>query len=204
MRQLTSLDCAADPAWSLALLRAAIAAGRLQIIRGMTSVREEHLRAAHAAPGLLELTVQRAGDALREQAPVLPALDRPSSLQGLGISDLPGPTVGSLLRAHRDSLERVAIPFGVPGPADPPFDDQRLADLLVRCGLARMTVLVLNRPNYTQQGHLADRCRRQMEAVRAALPALQRVMCAICDRIAFLQGRVPGGPGGPGVPGLVA
>lgn len=168
------LHFSADSEWSLALLQAAIGLGQLEVLT-LLQMREEHLRAAHAAPGLRALTVTFPDASLRQQPPELPALTRPSTLRVLRVGPLPKLTLASLLRAHRDSLSFLELGVAV---ADRPAADDALGNLLAACGLARVRMLVLLR---LRLGHSVARCRRQIEKVRRALPALQTVLCNRCD-----------------------
>ncbi|XP_034234106.1 uncharacterized protein LOC117641103 [Thrips palmi] len=175
VRRMTHVYCNHDAAWSLDVLRGA--AATLEEL-DLWYPRAEHLGVVHAMPRLRRLRLCH-DDTLAKQYPgALPALPQPSSLQWLGLNGLPRGTVESLLRAHGAALDELWLLVGTPGGAEWPKECRDLHGLLGRCGV-RAARLVLRR---YWVSHEKAACRKQLDAVRRALPATL-VQCSMCDKV---------------------
>lgn len=177
VQRLAGLLCKRQPVFVLDVLRCASPTlSELELV----FPREEHIRSAHSIPGLRRLRLFVLGDEVNSL--VLPGLSRPGSLQWLMVygMGLPWPTLVSLLKAHRTTLdvlwlwvgtaprEGEAWPVGVSG----------LDGVLEQCSL-RLSRIVLGRDWF----HCTPAaCSAQLTAVRRVLPNAI-VQCCHCDQV---------------------
>ncbi|XP_052123255.1 uncharacterized protein LOC127749359 [Frankliniella occidentalis] len=172
VERLVSVQCHADPAWSLQLLQnAAATVERLSV----ASPHEAHLREVVAMPRLRRLAVSSHDDALFAHPPVLPAL--PPGHRGLPWlrvhEQLPFATLRSLLQAQRDTLEELQLVLA-------PVKVTNLQLLLQQCGLRALRRLVLWR--VVAKLHDQRACGAELQKVRAAAPGTE-VLCSKCDAV---------------------
>lgn len=190
VRRLMRLHCNHDPGWSLELLRRAppLLLQELDI----RNASWEHLQTVHLyLPRLRRLRVS--GDLSRFPVsggrrdckagggPELPA--RPAHLPGacwLAAEDLPRLTLQSLLREHRHDLRELALRVGTGGSVERfPYSGGDLRALLLRCQLASLETLLLERQNCL---HVSTRCKAQRSTLLGVLPAGANVLCTACGR----------------------
>ncbi|XP_026288218.2 uncharacterized protein LOC113213385 [Frankliniella occidentalis] len=177
VERLVDVCCHMDPEWSLALLCcAAPTVVELKVSRPQRI----HLEAVHAMPRLRGLHLTCDGSVGTPELPALPPGH--GGLQRLRVSDLPRPTLRSLLRAHAQSLRVLELAVGTAAEQDAwPESCADLHALLAECGLRALQRLVLQR---VRCSHKPAACSRQRAEVRCVLPAAE-VLCGRCDRVVW-------------------
>ncbi|XP_052133225.1 uncharacterized protein LOC113213980 [Frankliniella occidentalis] len=212
--RLVDVRCQRDPEWSLQLLqRAAPSLEELSVHHPS----EAHLLAVHAMPRLRRLHVTSVPAPYRGN-PNIPDFAKPPTeeprprhaLQWLRVWGLPRVTLGTLLRAHRESLEELQLSVGTAEPllevaavalvdkmssckAEPqpwwPYNGGDLHIQVVRLhdqlplpwrGLRALRRLVLERSSVF---HDAAHCVRQLAQMRPLVDGAE-VLCDKCDGVA--------------------
>ncbi|XP_034240391.1 uncharacterized protein LOC117644852 [Thrips palmi] len=181
VRRLSSLWCPIDPAWNMALLRAAAPTVEALHVR---VVQAEHLSVIHAMPRLRRLYVACDPDLYANpiSLPPLPA-GHPGGLHWVR-AYMPKATLASLVRGHAHSLRELVVCAGTRGP--PGYEDHypyACTDLsaVFRGGaLPALRRVVLWRSASFVHGEVD--CRVQLAAIRAVLGAAVAVVCTGCTK----------------------